>query len=230
MAFHGAVLGVFIVSLIYIKIKKINIRELADLVFPVIPLGYTFGRIANFINSELWGRITASPIGVLFPDADKVPLNLPEVQNVINQLGWKINEITNTVINSSGIAINNVLGNVLDTNIPGINLPRYPSQLFEAFFEGIILFLIIWFPARKYKPFKGFLAPVYLCGYAIARISLENIRQPDSQFADAASGKFIGYIIGNLTMGQILSWIMLFFGIGLGVYFYLLEKKENKVK
>jgi phosphatidylglycerol---prolipoprotein diacylglyceryl transferase len=226
MAYHGAVIGVFLVCVIYVILKKLDPRELADLFFPAVPLAYTLGRLANFANAELYGRITSHPIGMLFPYADRMPITLPEVQKVITELGWKINEATLTVVDKAGNLINNGLGKMI---IAGqehtvINLPRHPSQLYEAFFEGIVLFLIIWFPARKFKPFKGFLASVYLCGYAIARICIEYFRQPDSQFANYESGKYIGYIVGNLTMGQILSWGMLLFGIGLGVFFYFYPK------
>lgn len=211
---------------------KINFRELCDLVFPIIPLGYTFGRVANFINSELWGRITASSIGILFNNANKVPLNLNKTKEVVNQLGWKINDITQKVFDSNGNEIKDVLGNVFDQNgnlteIIGINLPRHPSQLYEAFFEGIILFLILWFPARTYKPFKGFLASVYLIFYSVFRIILEYFREPDLQFANFEKNKFYGFISGNLTMGQLLSWLMITCGLGLGIYFYYLSKKDN---
>ena len=232
MAFHGAAIGVFLTILIFVKLKKLNFRELCDLTASVIPLGYTFGRIANFINQELWGKITGSPIGMLFSNADKVPIKLKEVQTVISKLGWQVNETANIVMDANGNEIKNVLGKVIDesgfiSSITGVNLPRHPSQLYEAFFEGIVLFLIVWFPARKFKPFKGFLAPVYIAGYAIARIIIEFFRQPDSQFMNIEKGKYTGYIIGSLTMGQILSWLMLFFAIGLGVYFYFLSKKDE---
>lgn len=221
------------ISRIFKSIKyKLNFRELCDLVFPIIPLGYTFGRIGNFINSELWGRITASPIGMLFKNADKVPLNLESTQKVINQLGWKINETLFKVFNSSGKEIKDTLGYVSDqngnlTNILGINLPRHPSQLYEAFFEGIVLFLIMWFPARKFKPFKGFMASAYLIFYSIFRFFIEFFREPDSQFSNIKQGKYIGFILGKLSMGQILSVLMIIFGIGLGIYFYYLSKKDK---
>jgi len=227
MAYHGAVAGTFLVCGIYVFIKKLNPSELGDLFFPAVPLGYTLGRLANFANAELYGRITSHPSAMLFPNADKLPVKLSEVQVVINELGWKLNDAAMTVVDKTGNIINNVL---TKTIIAGqetlvINLPRHASQLYEAFFEGIVLFLIIWFPARKFKPFKGFLAAVYLAGYAIARICLEYIRQPDAQFAKPEDGKFIGYIVSNLTMGQILSWGMLVFAIGVGIFFYFYSKK-----
>ena len=212
MAYHGAVIGVFLVSFIYVKVKKLNFRELCDLVFPVIPLGYTLGRIANFINQELWGRVTDSSFGVLFSTANKVPLQLNNVQEIINKIGWKIDLTTNVVTDNLGRSYDNLIGNVIDsngnlTNILGINLPRFPSQLFEAFFEGIVLFLIIWYIGRKFKPFKGFLAPLYLVGYSICRFFLEFLREPDNEFANILAGKYTGYAIGNISMGQILSII-----------------------
>ena len=232
MAYHGAVIGVFLASIIFAYKRKIIFRELCDIVFPIIPLGYTLGRIANFINGELWGRITSLPIGILFPNADRVPLNFAETQDVINKLGWKIDETSKIVLTHNGNELYNLIGNIPDTSILGINLPRHPSQLYEAFFEGIILFFIMWFFARKYKPFKGFSASIYLIFYSIFRFFLEFFRQPDSQFENITAGKYVGSIIGFLSMGQILSIIMFLSGIGIGVYYYYLSKKDdiNKIK
>jgi|GEM_PF-31196 len=227
MAYHGAVIGIFLASVIYVIIKNIDPRDMSDLAFSIAPLGYTFGRIANFINSELWGRVTAMPFGIYFYNADKVPLNLPNVQAIINKLGWKVDEIAQKVYDSVGNEIVNAVGYIRGTDILGINLPRHPSQLYEAFFEGIVLFVIIWFFARKFKPFKGFIAFVYLVGYAVARFFLEFLRQPDSQFANVETGKYTGYIIGSLSMGQILSILMALFGIGVGVFFYIYSKKKG---
>lgn len=224
MAYHGAVIGVFVFSLIYVIIKKLNFRELCDFVFPIIPLGYTLGRLANFANQELFGRVTSSPLGVLFPLADKVPVNDVLSASVINKLGWTINDTALTITDKSGNIFNNLLEN-LNGNI-FINLPRHPSQLYEAFFEGLVLFFFVWFIGRKFKPFKGFLASIYLGGYAIFRFFIEFLRQPDSQFADPSNGKNIGYIIGSFSMGQILCFIMLLFAIFLAFYFRYLSKMD----
>ncbi len=224
MAYHGAVIGVLVVSLIFVRKYKIDFRSLCDVVFPAIPLGYTLGRIANFINGELWGRITSSPIGVLFPDATKLPLTLPEVQQTITDLGWNINTLTGTALDRAGNDISGVIAFVGSTQM--INLPRYPSQLFEALLEGIVLFLILWFPARKFKPFKGFTAPVYLAGYSVFRLMLEFFRQPDSQFADLSAGKYHGFIFAGVTMGQILSVLMIIGSIWLFFYFRKLSFRD----
>jgi phosphatidylglycerol:prolipoprotein diacylglycerol transferase len=236
MAYHGAVIGVFTASVIFVIVKKINFRLLCDLIFPCIPLGYTFGRLGNFANGELWGRITSSPIGILFPNADKVPLYLPQVKSVIEGLGWNVNLQNGIVTNHAGQEIQNLLGNMIinNANVPVINLPRHPSQLYEAFFEGVFLFLIIWFVAmilqKKFNLFKGLMCSVYLCGYAIVRFFIEFFREPDNQFQNIEAGKYTGYIFANLSMGQILCILMFLFGIGVGVYFYFLSKKDEEIK
>jgi phosphatidylglycerol:prolipoprotein diacylglycerol transferase len=120
-----------------------------------IPLGYTFGRLGNFINGELYGRITAGPFGMIFPEAQTYPASLDWVREAAEKTG---------------------------VPIPGpnalMNLPRHPSQLYEAFFEGIVLWAVIWLLRNK-KPFKGFLIGVYLAGYGIIRFFLEYFREPD---------------------------------------------------
>lgn len=154
MSYHGGVIGV-ILAFVYISRKhKVNFFKFTDLVAPAIPLGYTFGRLGNFINGELYGRVTSVPWGMYFP-ADPT-----------GQL-------------------------------------RYPSQLFEAFFEGIVLFILLW-SIRKRSPFPGFLAGLYLLGYGVVRFFIEFIRQPDPQ---------LGTVIGFLTMGQILCLAMIIGGL-----------------
>ena len=121
---------------------------------PAIPLGYTFGRLGNFINGELYGRVTTVPWGMYFP------------LDPTHQL-------------------------------------RHPSQLYEAFFEGILLFIILW-SLRETKFFDGFLFSLYLIGYGLVRIFIEFVREPDSQ---------LGFILGSFTMGQILCICMILGGI-----------------
>ncbi|MBW2599783.1 MAG: prolipoprotein diacylglyceryl transferase [Deltaproteobacteria bacterium] len=126
----------------------------ADLFCPAIPLGFTFGRIGNFLNGELYGRVTDVWWGMYFP---------------------------------------------LD---PLLQL-RHPSQLYEAFFEGIFLFTILW-SIRKESWFDGALFCLYLVGYGSVRFCIEFFRQPDPQ---------VGLIAGMLSMGQILCLAMIIFGI-----------------
>ncbi len=229
LSYHGGAIGIFLGILISSRSLKINFRDLCDVIFPSIPLGYTFGRIGNFINGELYGRVTASPIAVLFPNAEKLPLTLPDVTNVISKLGWNVDVAANTVTNSAGEVINNVLGKIaLNGNIvTAINLPRHPSQLYEALFEGIFIFLLMWFVLRKFKPFKGVRAPIYLASYGVVRFILEFFRQPDMQFADVSANKFTGYIVGHISMGQILCLIMILVAVISYIYLYYLDKKEK---
>jgi phosphatidylglycerol:prolipoprotein diacylglycerol transferase len=159
MSYHGGLIGVFLASVFFCQRHRINFWKLADLLSSVIPLGYTFGRIGNFINGELYGRSTSIPWGMHFP------------LDPINQL-------------------------------------RHPSQLYEAFFEGIFLFLILW-NVRKLKLFDGFLFCLYLSGYGVMRFFIEFVREPDSQ---------LGFIFCHFTMGQILCVFMVLVGIAIMIF------------
>jgi len=157
MSFHGAVIGIFIAAWIFLKKKKVDFWDIADLVIPALPAGYFFGRIGNFLNGELWGRQTESWIGMYWPG-------------------------------------------------DGLELLRYPSQLLEAGLEGLVLFLVLW-SLRKRRNFgKGSMLGFYLIGYAMARIIAEFFREPDEQLV---------FLVGFLTMGQLLSLAMM--GIGIWV-------------
>ena len=162
MSYHGGAIGVLLASIIFCRRHKINFWRFADLFCPAIPLGYTFGRIGNFINGELYGRITTVPWGMYFP---------------------------------------------LD---PYLRL-RHPSQLYEAFFEGILLFTFLWI-IRKRKHFEGFLFSLYLIGYGLIRFFIEFLRVPDPQ---------LGFVLWSFTMGQVLCIIMILCGISV----IMLKKK-----
>lgn len=153
MSYHGGLIGGMIATVLFCRRRKAGVWRFFDFVVSAAPLGYTFGRIGNFLNGELYGRVTALPWGMYFPTAQTFEL-------------------------------------------------RHPSQLYEAFFEGIILFIIVW-NLRNRKIFDGFLLSLYLIGYGTVRFFIEYVRQPDEQ---------LGFIIGPLTMGQILCSIMVFVG------------------
>jgi len=154
MSYHGGVIGVILISILFCRKYRMNFWHLSDLLSPAIPLGYTFGRLGNFINGELYGRVTTVPWGMYFP------------LDPTHQL-------------------------------------RHPSQLYEAFFEGIFLFAVLW-GLRKSKICDGFHFCLYLIGYGLIRFSIEFVREPDSQ---------LGFILGSLTMGQILCVCMIFIGV-----------------
>ena len=164
MSFHGGILGVTVAILLFARRRAIPLFQLSDLIACAAPIGLFFGRLANFVNGELWGRVTDSPLGMVFPGPDAGPN------------------------------------------------PRYPSQLFEAASEGLLLFLILavlaQLPAIRLR--GGLLTGIFLIGYAIARSVCELFREPDS---------YLGFIIGGvISMGQILSFPMLIAGIGLAWY------------
>ena len=165
MSFHGGLLGVIASSYIFAKKNNQNIFSYLDQVSLVAPIGIFFGRLANFINSELYGTTTDVPWSVIFIKVD--------------------------------------------------NLSRHPSQLYEAILEGIILFLIlIYFINKNYLKKPGLIAGLFLIYYSLFRFFVEFFRVPDEQ---------IGYLILDLTMGQIIS--LLFAATGI-ILFYL--KNENK--
>lgn len=156
MSYHGGALGVFAAGLLFCRARKIDFWRYADLICPAIPLGYTFGRIGNFLNGELFGRVTTVPWGMVFP---------------------------------------------LD---PSQQL-RHPSQLYEAFFEGIVLFAILW-AIRRRSPFDGFLLALYIAGYGTIRFFLEYFREPDEQ---------LGLLWGTVSMGQVLCLAMVLLAAGI---------------
>ncbi len=155
MSFHGALLGVLIAIYSFRKSININFLQLTDFIVLYVPIGLFFGRIGNFINSELYGIPTYSSWGVIFPLLD--------------------------------------------------NIPRHPSMLYEALLEGVALFIILLLLSRKHFSTPGFLTSIFLVFYSIFRFMIEFVRVPDSH---------IGYIWSDwLTLGQLLSVPMTFFGI-----------------
>jgi phosphatidylglycerol:prolipoprotein diacylglycerol transferase len=156
MSFHGGALGVTLAILVFTRQRGIRVFAFADIICEAIPIGLFFGRIANFINGELYGRVSDVPWAMVFPN--------------------------------------------------GGPLPRHPSQLYEAFCEGILLFLVLFVAERRgARRNPGMIGGIFLVGYAVARMSGEVFRQPDPQ---------LGFLLfGWLTMGQLLSIPLLIGGI-----------------
>jgi phosphatidylglycerol:prolipoprotein diacylglycerol transferase len=161
MSYHGGAIGVLLATLIFCRRRRIDFWRLADLFAPAIPLGYTFGRIGNFINGELYGRSTSVAWGMVFP-------------------------------------------------LDPLQLVRHPSQLYEAFFEGLALFAVLW-AIRKKSPFDGFLLALYVMGYGLVRFCIEFFREPDAH---------IGFVWVSLTTGQILCLLMMATGAAILVRRY----------
>ena len=211
MSYHGGLVGVLTAFIIYCRVKKINAREWGDMAVAAIPLGYTFGRLGNFINGELYGRVTTAPWGMIFPHAQKFSASQPWVRQFAAKVG----------INTAGMSM--------------VNLPRYPSQLFEAFFEGFFLWLVMWFILRKIKAFKGFLISCYIIGYGIIRFFIEYIREPDIgigypiQFVHL-DNPIYQFSPWNFTTGQILNFIMIAGGVIALFIFKAVADKEKRAE
>jgi phosphatidylglycerol:prolipoprotein diacylglycerol transferase len=195
MSYHGGVIGCLLGIIIYTTRKKFDVREIGDMMSVAIPLGYTFGRLGNFTNGELFGRVTASPIWMIFPHARPFSARLEWVRDIAEE---------------AGIAITNP--NAM------INLPRHPSQLYEAFFEGIVLFAILWL-LRKHKPVKGFMMGIYLIGYGFFRFIIEYFREPDLELgyrielAPSNIPPALFSSVWNFSTGQILCSLMIAAGV-----------------
>ena len=163
MSFHGGLLGVVIASLIFCRRRKLTILLTGDILVTSAPIGLGLGRLGNFINGELWGRVTDHPWGMVFPG--------------------------------------------------GGALPRHPSQLYEAFFEGLVLFVILYLLHRR-KVTAGIPFFSFFIGYGLFRFLIEFVRQPDAH---------LGFLWGGATMGQLLSLPMVVFGLS-GCLFICLRK------
>jgi len=165
MSYHGGLIGVIVAALVFCYKNKVNFWHFADMLSPAIPLGYTFGRIGNFLNGELFGRITSAGWGMYFP------------LDPTGQL-------------------------------------RHPSQLYEAFFEGIFLFIILW-GIRKKRLFNSFHFCLYIISYGAVRFFIEFTREPNPG---------LGEIFGFVTMGQLLCICMI---VG-GTFIMLIKRKPTK--
>lgn len=156
MSFHGGLCGVLVAFWLFARKYQLRWLALMDLFAVVAPIGLFFGRLANFVNGELYGRVTESSMGMVFPN--------------------------------------------------GGPLPRHPSQLYEAGLEGLVLFILIWLLATRTRAMEktGLLGGVFIGGYGIARFIVEFFREPDAQ---------LGYLVGGLSMGQLLCMPMILVGM-----------------
>lgn len=154
MSFHGGFLGVLVALCLFARKEKKPFWQVMDFTAPIVPIGLGAGRMGNFINGELWGRVTDVPWAFIFPHVD--------------------------------------------------GYPRHPSQLYEMFGEGIVLFLVVWFYASKPRPMMAVSGVFALC-YGLIRFIVEFFREPDFH---------LGYIaFGWLSMGQLLSLPMVILGL-----------------
>jgi len=209
MSYHGGVIGGIVAFIVYCRVKKLDFREIGDMFAASIPLGYTFGRLGNFINGELFGRISTGPFAMIFPQGGISPSNryYSLIIRELNNMGFDL-----------------VQGSI-------INLPRHPSQLYEALFEGVVLWAVIWF-FRNRKPFKGFLITLYISGYGFIRFILEYFREPDAdlgyriQLMPNDLPPALSHPLLSFSTGQILCFAMMILGIAWAVFASRLPDRE----
>ena len=212
MSYHGGLLGAVTAIFIYCKRKGLSFLQMGDIAATSVPLGYTFGRLGNFINGELYGRVTSSAWGVIFPHAERLSTRFAWVREIAE---------------ATGIA--------LPSGDPGmVNLPRHPSQLYEAFFEGIFLWLVMWFLLRRRAPFKGFMIGAYIIGYGFVRFFIEYFREPDKnlgfpiRFSSLDNPVHLLVSPWNFTTGQILCFLMMAAGAALLYIFSRMDKNDTE--
>ncbi|HID80880.1 MAG TPA: prolipoprotein diacylglyceryl transferase [Chromatiales bacterium] len=171
MSFHGGLLGVLFAMWLYGRKTSRTFFQVTDFMAPLVTVGLGAGRLGNFINAELWGKVTDLPWGMVFPGAG--------------------------------------------------DLPRHPSMLYQAFLEGLLLFLILWWFSAKPRPVRAVSGLFLLC-YGIFRFLVEFVRVPDSH---------IGYLAFDwLTMGQLLSLPMIVFGVLLLFLAYRFQSNSTAQK
>lgn len=210
MSYHGGLVGGIIGVSIWCYRTKHNVLAWCDTTGASIPLGYTFGRLGNFLNGELYGRVTTSPIGMIFPEAPLFPLSQEWVRAIVTKIGMVVPD-----------------GSVM------VNLPRHPSQLYEAFFEGIVLWAIIWFVFRKRKPFNGFISGVYIIGYGLVRFIIEYYREPDADIGyrmtagGIPSPTYLNESLLNISTGQIFCALMI---AGGSIFLIVCALRNKRVK
>ncbi len=191
MSFHGGLMGAICVMLWFAHRTGRHFFQVADFIAPLIPFGLGAGRLGNFINGELWGRVTTEvPWAMLFPGSLRedraIAATDPQWQSVLDNYGL---------------------------------LPRHPSQLYEMFLEGVVLFLILNLFVRRSRP-MGSVSGLFLMLYGVFRIIVEYFRQPDSQLG----------LLGGFSMGQILSVPMVMVGIVMIFWAYRFLPPSPEIK
>ena len=196
MASHGGIIGLTLFTIWFSRRHHLSFRNLGDNLVVVAPVGLFFGRCANFINGELYGRITEAVWAVQFPK--EILLYSPEHLDRLLGKAAVINpSFANPEAVIAGVAGSPPLHDLLAMEIS----PRYPSQLVEAALEGILLFTILWMLRTRVRLADGMLSGIFFVGYALLRIAGECFREPDAPMT------------AGLTRGQFLSLFMIVIGI-----------------
>jgi phosphatidylglycerol:prolipoprotein diacylglycerol transferase len=199
MSAHGGIIGLMLYTLWYAKRHRVSWRNIGDNLVVAAPIGLFLGRMANFINGELYGRVTSVSWAVQFPKELLDANARPETVELVVTQARQINPAWNTV---SVIAENVGQSPELRTMLAGELSPRHPSQIYEAFLEGAVLFAILWVLRTRFRLPNGILTGAFFLGYAVLRIIGEVFREPDAPE------------IGALTRGQFLSIFLVVIAIG----------------
>jgi len=196
MASHGGILGLVLFTYFYARRHKVHWRDLGDDLVVAAPLGLFFGRCANFINGELYGRISTVPWAIRFPkelfDAG------PETQREAIHRAVALDPRATDLGSLIAAAPENP---ALREAIAPLLAPRHPSQLYEAALEGLLLFAFLWVLRTRVRPARGVVTGWFFIGYALARIAGEAFREPDAA------------LTWGLTRGQFLSLFMVLGGV-----------------
>lgn len=244
MSSHGGILGTVLVALIYALIKKKSWTGLGDNLVIVCSLGVFFGRIANFVNGELYGRKTDSRLAMKFPSEiiegkrnaegyfswDFPTSQLVEVAEKAKDVTpGLLDEVNDTVAKATASGfdphyqVTQLILKASEENesfrliLGEILTPRHPSQLYEALIEGLLLFLILLAIRLKWKNlYHGVITGIFFILYAIGRILVENYREPDAG------------LIAGMTRGQFYSTFMIVIGIGFLVFGFV-RKRTNQI-
>jgi phosphatidylglycerol:prolipoprotein diacylglycerol transferase len=205
MSSHGGILGVVIVSLYYARRHKLSWTNLGDSLVVAVPIGLFLGRCANFINGELYGRAANVPWAMQFPKELLEPANAAEADRVLaacQQIDPSLNSIGSFTSKIETVIESARTSPQVAAVLRGILTPRHPSQLYEAFLEGVVLFAILWFVRTRMRTPNGLLTGLFMICYSIFRIVVEYFREPDAP------------MIGMFTRGQFFSFFVIALGVG----------------
>jgi phosphatidylglycerol:prolipoprotein diacylglycerol transferase len=208
MSSHGGMIGLILFTLFYARKHKLSWTGIGDNLCVVAPIGLFFGRVANFINGELYGRIANHPWCVQFPS--ELYDNADLAEQVRQKFGMDdLGDIIAKVRHDPQAA------EILRHYLP----PRHPSQLYEAFLEGIVLFSALWFLRTKTRQPRGVLTGAFFLLYALLRIIGEYFREPESD------SPFVFKF--GLTYGQLLSLFFIALGVAFILYGYVTKRYER---
>lgn len=204
MSSHGGFLGVWFMIILFARRRDVPWLHVGDAVVMSAPAGLFFGRMANFVNGELYGRSAIVPWAVCFPTEimNWSAQRLNQLMGVLAEKGFiydSTERLLDTIRNNDTVA----------AIVQPFLTPRHPSQIYEALLEGVCLFAILWWFGMKRVRRDGRITALFFLCYGVMRIFVEQFREPDAD---------IGYQLLGLTRGQLLSFGMLFIG---AVFWYL---------